>query len=141
MRLSDVLERIDDGRPGPQEAWAMIPQDEHGSVVWTDEMAQAFGVASPLISAGQTIAARQAFIESYESLVTAARRRKLPPQWTPSLGMDPSRREGALEAAVAKGRIGAERALKLVPPRDGIGNVQVLGAVADVLKKLTVRKP
>ena len=28
LTVAAILERLDDGRPGPNEAWAMIPQDE-----------------------------------------------------------------------------------------------------------------
>ena len=49
LTVQDVVSRIDDGRPGPDEAWAQIPRDEAASVVWTDEMAEAFG-APPIAS-------------------------------------------------------------------------------------------
>jgi hypothetical protein len=49
-----VMARLEhDGRPGAEEAWAMLPRDEAGSVVWTAEMAAAFGVALPLIEEGE----------------------------------------------------------------------------------------
>jgi hypothetical protein len=103
-----------DGRPGANEAWAMIPQDEAGSVVWTDEMAAAFGIAADLLAAGQTIAARSAFIESYERLVAEARAARRPVRWTPSLGTDASRRTAALEVALQRGRISASHLVALL---------------------------
>lgn len=115
LTLAAILERLDDGRPGPNEAWAMIPQDEAGSVVWTDEMSRAFGAAQPLIAAGQIIAARQTFIEVYERAVAEARAAQIAPRWTPSLGHDQTGRAGALEAAVRLGRITQERAATLLP--------------------------
>ena len=60
MTIADVLTRIDDGRPDPEEAWAMLPKDEGSSVVWTEEMAQAFGIAYPLMRSGEMIPARMA---------------------------------------------------------------------------------
>ena len=62
LTIAAVLERLDDGRPGPNEAWAMIPQDEAGSVVWTQEMAEAFeqvfaGLRRLAVGAGEFAAA------------------------------------------------------------------------------------
>ena len=42
LTIQDVVSRIDDGRLGVEEAWAMMPFSESQSVVWTEEMAQAF---------------------------------------------------------------------------------------------------
>ena len=105
LTVQDVVSRINDGRPGPQEAWAMIPQDEAGSVVWTDEMAAAYGVAAPLLAEGDKVAARMAFLEAYARSVAQARDAKLPVNWTPSLGTDVHGREVALRVAVGAGRL------------------------------------
>jgi len=118
LTLAAILERLDDGRPGPQEAWAMIPQDEAGSAVWTDEMALAFGAAQPLMVLGQTIAARQAFLECYERECATARGNRKPVRWTPSLGHDPMQRARALETAVRLGRIAQSQAAALLPSPD-----------------------
>lgn len=118
LTLAAIIERLDDGRPGPNEAWAMIPQDERGSVVWSDEMAAAFGVAAPLLAEGQIIAARSAFIECYETAVATARAARRAPRWTPSLGHDPLTRTRALEDAVRKGRLTSEHAHALLPAPD-----------------------
>lgn len=118
LTLAAIIERIDDGRPGPNEAWAMIPQDERGSVVWTTEMAAAYGIAAPLLHEGQTIAARMAFIEAYERELTRARNEQAPVHWVPSLGHDPAQRDGAVREAERKGRITATHALALLPGPD-----------------------
>lgn len=115
LTVAAVIERLDDGRPGPNEAWAMIPQDEEGSVVWTEEMAQAFGIAAPLISQDQIIAARSAFIEAYQARVATARADRVPPKWTPSLGHDVSGRETALRDAEQKGRLTRDHVALLLP--------------------------
>src|SRR3569832_801957 len=65
LRLPEILARIEDGRPGMEEAWAMMPKSELASVVWTDEMAQAWGVASPMLAQGDLVGARQAFCQAY----------------------------------------------------------------------------
>ena len=115
---ADILARLDDGRPGPEEAWAMMPRDESQSVVWTDEMAQAWGVARPLIDEGDTIAGRMAFLEHYRGLVQTARDRGLPPHWTPSLGHDPAGREAVLVEAAEKGRLPPSHVAGLLPHRE-----------------------
>lgn len=115
LTLAAILERLDDGRPGPQQAWAMIPQDEAGSVVWCEEMALAFGAAWPLLEKGQTIAARQTFIEVYERECAAARARGEPARWTLSLGHDSTRRVAAFEEAVRLGRMEEVHAQTLTP--------------------------
>jgi len=102
--LAEIIARIDDGRPGPEEAWAMIPKDEDGSVVWSDEMAEAFDPIRFLIEE-DPIAARMAFKESYLKLVTDARARRKPVRWAPSLGHDRHGHVAALMTAVDKGRM------------------------------------
>lgn len=114
LTIADVISRIDDGRPGAEEAWAMIPRDEATSVVWTEEMAQAYGKASPLLDEGDKIGARMAFKEAYAKLVAEARDRKKPPKWTPSLGDDVNGRQLALIDAVRAGRMGIDHAANLL---------------------------
>ncbi len=111
---SEIIARIDDGRPGVEEAWAMVPKDEGESIVWTDEMAEAFGVAAPLLE-DDPIAARMAFKETYGKLLADARAGGRPARWTPSLGHDRAGREIALRTAVTKGRIALEQAARLIP--------------------------
>ena len=115
LRISDVIDRLDDGRPGANEAWAMIPKDESGSVVWTREMAESFGVAIHLIEDGDQVAARMAFIETYKSKCADARNNGVPVKWEPSLGHDRNGREHVLLAAVEKGLLAADHVAKLLP--------------------------
>jgi hypothetical protein len=112
--ISDIVNRIDDGRPGVEEAWAMLPKHESDSVVWTDEMATAFGVCRMLIEK-DPIAARLAFKESYTRLVSEARANARSVNWTPSLGHSKSGRESAIKEAVAKGRLTSEQAQIFLP--------------------------
>ncbi len=113
--VADVIERIDDGRPGVEEAWAMIPRDESQTVVWTTEAAEAYGVCSPLLAAGDKIGARQAFKEKYSALVSKARTEAVPVQWSASLGSDQACREEALKLAVESGKLSADNARMLLP--------------------------
>jgi len=113
--LAAVIDRLDDGRPGPEEAWAMIPRDERTSVVWTDEMAEAFGVCYQMIEVGEYIPARMAFIETYKARVAVARANRIAVRWTPSLGQDSTGRETVLRDAVEKGRLTRAHVAKLLP--------------------------
>lgn len=114
LTIAEVVSRLDDGRPGVEEAWAMIPKSEGDSVVWTAEMAAAFGIAVHLIGSDD-IAARMAFKEAYAKAISEARNVGTPVKWMLSLGQDASGREGALMLAVEKGRITADQAHRLVP--------------------------
>lgn len=115
LTLADVVARLDDGRPSADEAWAMIPFDEVQSVVWTDEMAQAWGVARPLLDAGDKVGARLTFRACYERIITLARCEQRKPQWRLSPGYDPAGRELAVSDAVDKGRLTPQQAMRLLP--------------------------
>lgn len=115
LTLHDVVSRLDDGRPGAEEAWAMLPMREADTAVWTDEMREAFGVACPLIEAGELVAARMAFKETYTRLVNASREKSVAANWSVTLGHDPRGREHVVLEAVEKGRIALDHARALVP--------------------------
>lgn len=112
--VADIVARIADGRPGPEEAWAMLPKDEYGSVVWTSEMAYAFGVCRHLLES-DNVAARMAFLEKYRALVAQNRSSGVKPEWSPSFGLDKSMRAAALRDAVEMGRITQDQALTTMP--------------------------
>ena len=115
LKVSDILARISDGRPDADEAWAMMPQSELASVVWTDEMAKAWGVALPLLEAEDVGNARVAFREVYDKAVLEARLRQELPHWTPSLGRDVAERECALLDALRKRRLSVAHVAQLLP--------------------------
>lgn len=115
LTVAAIIERLGDGRPGPEEAWSMIPRDEWSTLVWTDEMATAYGVASPLLFEDGPIPARMAFLEKYRELVAAARSKGQPPKWQASLGWDKAGREGPIREAVEMGRLSAKQADLLLP--------------------------
>ena len=108
----------DDGRPGAEEAWAMCSNadDESETVVWSDEMSQAYSVAGPLMQAGDHIGARMAFKEAYLRLVDGARRERKPIAWSVSLGHDVNKRHAALVTAETRGLLPNGEALRLAPP-------------------------
>lgn len=113
---AEVISRLDDGRPGPEEAWAMLPKDEFATVVWSAEMAAAAGVAGALRDS--PVQARMAFVEKYRDEVRRARESGAPVRWTVSMGQDPQGREAPILEAIQKGRLAASRAelLPFVPP-------------------------
>ena len=130
LTLAAIVERIDDDRPGPNEAWAMIPHTEDESCVWTTEMQVAYGIAAPLLRAGQPIPARMAFIEAYERLVARARAERRPPLWQPSLGCNKSTHAAMLEEAVRRGRMTPAHACLLRPVRVEPSNISPLPALS-----------
>jgi hypothetical protein len=115
LSLADIISRIDDGRPGPEEAWSMIPKDEAASAFWTTEMREAYGVAHALIASGDNVQARMAFLERYRNLMQLARDGRLPVQWEFSPGTDKAGRELVLLDAKDKGRISAQAVMGLLP--------------------------
>lgn len=133
---ADVTAMISDGdgRPGADEAWAMIPRSESESVIWTEEMAKAYGVAAPLLSNGDQIAARKAFIDAYTSAVAKARMNGDPVKVTPSWGWDERGRDSAIRTAIERGLLTQARAVALLPT---FGASDALPAIAhDVAKRL-----
>lgn len=115
LKAAEILARIDDGRPDTDEAWSMMPHSELASVVWTDEMARAWGIALPLLNVGDAGGARTAFCETYARAVREARTRREPPHWTPSLGIDPAGRERVLLEALDKKRLSPSHVAQLLP--------------------------
>lgn len=123
LTLADILSRLDDGRPGVEEAWAIVAQtlgNESRSIVWTEEMAAAYGVAMNL--ADDQVAARMAFKEHYNAAVQQARDSKQPVRWSPSLGTDKAGRDAALLDAVRKGRLALEHVQPMLSNPDETRN-------------------
>lgn len=116
--ITDEMAEVD-GRPGVEQAWAMIPHTEDTSVVWTEEMAQAHGVVYDLLQQGDKVAARMAFKEAYGKLVSDARDAGAPVKWSASFGDSMLGRQQALIEAVNKNRLPAEYAITLLPPEYG----------------------
>ncbi|MDR6421318.1 hypothetical protein J2801_003606 [Paraburkholderia phenoliruptrix] len=137
LTVSDVVSRIDDGRPGPEEAWAMLPRDEDTTVVWTDEMRAAWAIARPMLEADEDIPARMAFKEAYVKAVSEARENRTAVQWQVSLGHDRDGREQALKRAVELGRLSSDQARKLIPVKSSetsIGHFLITGDAKPLLE-------
>jgi len=117
--ISDVLDvlRVMDGRPSPEEAWSMVARslnDEGPTIVWTEEIASAFGVALGLQE--DRIAARMAFKETYAAAVAEARKQGKAAVWSASPGRDPGGREVVLRDAVERGRLRSDYVDGMLPP-------------------------
>lgn len=107
LSLAAILERIEDGHPAPNEAWAVaiLAADEGATVVWTEQTRDAWAKAAPLVRAGDKIAARQAFLEVYTRLVKEARAAGKLAAHQVSLGAEVSGRDSVLRQAVATGQL------------------------------------
>ena len=115
LTLSAILTRIDDGRPGPEEAWSMIPRNEGASCFWNDEMRAAYFIARPLLLSGDDVQARMAFLEHYRVAMQRARDAHHVVTWVFSPGTDKDGRELAVLDALEKGRITRDAAQILLP--------------------------
>ncbi len=131
LSLAAIVQRIDDGHPGVEEAWALCPRSESSTVVWTDEIARAYGVAAPLLAQGDQVAGRLAFKEAYTQDVREARDAKRPPRWYASCGHDARERDAVLLQAVELGRLSADYAETLLVG-DGGTHDRLARLVADV---------
>jgi hypothetical protein len=93
----------------------MLPRDESQTIVWTDEMASAWGIAKALLEAGDKVGARFAFRDAYTKAVALARNDAREPHWQVSYGTDPNSRLMALLDAVDRHRLTREQAHHYAP--------------------------
>lgn len=111
LTLAAILQRVQaaDGRPDPNEAWALAlaASDEFDSVVLTDEIQLALGAARAILDAGDKVGARMSFLSAYQRLVDTARRENRPVKWSLSPGFDQQRRLIAVQEAGRLGRLPA----------------------------------
>lgn len=118
LTLAAILQRVHgaDGRPEPNEAWAIAMQsmDEAETVLMTPEIQKAAAAAAPIYQAGDKVGARMAFLSAYERVVHSARQQAMPVEWRLSLGHDQERRARAIEEARVLGRLPAPAAAHLL---------------------------
>ncbi|VWB88726.1 hypothetical protein BLA13014_04108 [Burkholderia aenigmatica] len=110
------LPKMSDGRPEADEAWAIAIRsaDERETVVWTQEIAEAWAIASPVFATDE-IGARMAFKAAYSRILDRNRGLNATPQWVVSQGFDAQRRLEAVEHAVRAGRLQLTHAQAVVP--------------------------
>jgi hypothetical protein len=116
LLLADILERIDDTRPGVEQAWASMAKDEADSCLATEEMLAAWGVAAPLYYAGDAVGARMAFKEVYERTLRAARADSKPARWILSAGFNAGAREAVAVDGMRRGLLAPPLALQYIAP-------------------------
>lgn len=76
-------------------------------------------VAQPILSIGDKVGARMAFIEAYTKLIEAAKSEGKPATYQVSLGYSPERRQTAIAEAVKKGLLEAPKVEHLLPAPHG----------------------
>jgi|CXWL01.1.fsa_nt_gi hypothetical protein len=119
IKFSDILDRIPGGHPGPEEAWATIAaavRDESKSLVWSDEMREAYGVANNV--GDDPVQARMVFKELYIKAVSEARAQQRKPNWSVSKGTDKADQERVIRDGVTNGRLTVDYAKRLLPYPD-----------------------
>ena len=107
---------------GSHEAWAIAEKSigfdgQELTVIWTDQMAQAFSRCEELIKTGdkyQRAEAKKIFCDAYDRLVTQAKDQGLKPIYVTSLGTDKDQAIAAIKQAEVDGFLTApEAALQL----------------------------
>jgi hypothetical protein len=119
----------------------MLPRDEAATILWTDEMRSAWGIALPLLNAGEDIPARMAFKEAYIKAVAAARDTGVPTNWQASLGHDADEREAVVRDAVERGLISSDHATNLLPAPRADGGLITLLTTGNAVPLLESMKP
>lgn len=117
--VSEIIDRIDDGRPGTEEAWALAPKDDLSAAYLNDEIIFAWKVANDLLlGGGNMVGARMAFKEIYEKKVKENRSKGIHPKWWLSRASGNGSElinEAAMRDAVELGRISTDKAILLLP--------------------------
>lgn len=103
---------------GAHEAWSIAEKSigfdgEELTVVWTEQMAQAFSRCESLVKTGdkfQRTEAKRIFCDAYDRLVTQAKDQGLRPVYNTSLGIDADQRITAIQQAQIEGFLPAPEA-------------------------------
>lgn len=117
-QLLELLGHREPGKLGADEAWGIAVKacDETETVVMNDLIAQAWGIAKPIMDLGDEVGARVAFRDAYNRLM---RETAAPVRWWPSLGSDPHKRDSALAEAQRAGLLAQSHVFELLPPPSG----------------------
>lgn len=136
ITLSDILDRIPGGHPGPEQAWALCSQamhDETRSLIWSDEMREAYAAASAVDD--DPVAARMAFKEVYMKAVAQSRDAQTPITWTLSRGTDTALLELVVSEGVKAGQLTPAYAQRLLPQHN-LTELQALQLTESVAPRL-----
>lgn len=136
LSLAAILQRIDTGHLGAEDAWALCPASEEETVVWTEQIAEAWSTASRLLP--DKVAARMAFKEAYARLMRDASGEAV---WTVCLGHDRGLRCAPIQRAVESGWLTPLEAMRHIDPElPGYAAVAALAGLKPT-KALPAPKP
>lgn len=135
----DVIDRLDDGRPSADEAWAMVPKNERDSAIWSDEMAHGWSIAEPAWMNGDRVGAHRAFRDAYTDAVYRNRDQRRPTNWTVTLGDDRQQAFNVIQHGLRCNKLSITAAMRAVPDLDHINTKQVLLAIAAPQEQQGVR--
>lgn len=107
---------------GSHEAWAIAEKSigfdgQELTVIWTEQMAQAFSRCEDLVKTGdkyQRAEAKKIFCDAYDRLVTQAKDQGLKPIYVTSLGTDKDQQIAAIKQATVDGFLTAPDATALL---------------------------
>ena len=134
LTLSEIINRIPSGHPGPEEAWATIARgmrDDGCSMIWSEEMREAYRVANEI--AEDEIAARMTFKEVYAKAVSTARNEGRQPNWCLSMGTDKAEVERVVLRGLQHGKLTPKYARTVLPFTE---NPEVLKMIATICPRL-----
>ncbi len=138
--LADIIERIDDGYPSPEQAWSLIPGSESESAALCGPIQTALAEVSSWIDTDRT-GARISFLRRYKELVQQARSMGERPVWVVSLGHGPQGRHIAkVDAQERNAALYGREQYPAIPPPKNVtplsrGGDAVSGAVDHILTK------
>lgn len=138
--ISEIIDRINDGRPGAEEAWALCPKHDGSAAYLNDEIIEASNTATNLLhNGGDMVSARMVFKEVYERIVKNNRATGKRPDWFLSRAYGPGSEwtnEAALQYAIEKGRIPAPEAKLLLPEMTVPGEQKQIGVTDESRKEI-----
>ncbi|MFJ3048543.1 hypothetical protein ACIPEN_22135 [Herbaspirillum chlorophenolicum] len=128
--------RTMDGRPSEEEAWAQsfVCISETETVVWTEEMRDAFFECRPLLETGDKVGARMAFKDAYARMVADARAAGRAAKWEVSLGFDKQKQVHVIKKAELAGLLPAPIVAGLLPNHSA--EAQAMGACPEGLRRI-----
>ena len=119
LTLASILDRMPTANVhlSANEAWSIVlmSRDEQATVIWTDEIAKAAGVANPILEIGDKVGARMAFIAAYEREIASSKAEGRTVRWWPSLGNSKELRRESIEQGIKDGRLPAPDVEHLLP--------------------------
>ncbi|WP_228257089.1 hypothetical protein [Acinetobacter piscicola] len=140
---------------GAHEAWAIAEKSvgfngEELTVIWTEQMAQAFSRCENLVKTGdkfQRAEAKKIFCDVYDRLVDQAKDQGLKPEYITSLGTDTDQRITAIQQAELEGFLPAPEAAAQLEHKQTKAEIQAeadrykttaqkaLASIADKIKR------